>query len=160
MVPPRLRLGPNLPAPHRDYAVFLGSLGRPQDSIKWLQKAATLAPQNAEIPFLTALAHAETGNTAKALQLLEKATRLDPLFARAWYNLGLLLSSENRPQEAIQALYKAEQANPSDPSAPYARATIHLRLGQTNEAVDAAREALFRQPGHGPSIQLLQQLGL
>ena len=45
-------------------------------------------------------------------------------------------------QEAIAALRQGEAADPNDFSIPYARATIHARLGQRNEALQAATSAL------------------
>lgn len=60
---------------------------------------------------------------------------------------------------AVDALNHAEQAEQASPDAPYARATIHVRLGQIEEAAQAAQETLRRNPAHTPSAQLLRQLG-
>ena len=147
------------PAPRRDFAVFLGGIGRTAESVAWLEDAMKLAPDNAEIPYLAALAHAELGNSAEAQALLRAAVRIEPGYARAWYNLGLLYSSGGLTDDAIAALRRAEKADPSGADAPYARATIHLRLGQVAEAREAAREALRRNPSHPQAGPLLQQLG-
>lgn len=147
------------PAPRRDFAVFLGGIGRTQESVEWLEKAAVLAPENPEIPYLAALAQAELGNTPEAERLLGNAVRIEPEFARAWYNLGLLYAGQNRIDDAIRALRLAEDADSSGADAPYARATIHLRQGQVEQAAEAAREALRRDPQHPSAQQLLRQLG-
>jgi predicted CXXCH cytochrome family protein len=147
------------PAPRRDFAVFLGGIGRTAESVEWLEKAIALAPENPEIPYLAALAYAEIGESLKAEAKLGDAVRIDPGFARAWYNLGLLYAGQNRVNDAIRALRRAGDADTSSPDAPYARATIHLRMGQVDQAREAAAEALRRDPNHGPSMQLLRELG-
>ncbi len=146
-------------APRRDLAVFLGGLGRTEESVAWLEEAARLEPGNAEIPYLAALALAETGRAGDAVAKLERAVELEPGFARAHYNLGLLLSSLGRDEEAVAALRRAADADPGDPQAPYARATIHLRQGMPGAARNAAREAVSRAPDFQPAQGLLRQLG-
>ncbi len=147
------------PAPRRDFAVFLGGIGRTAESVEWLEKAAALEPANPEIPYLAALAYAEIGEMLKAEERFGDAVRIDPRFARAWYNLGLLYAGQDRTDDAIRALRRAGDADRGSPDAPYARATIHLRTGQIDAARAAAREALRRDANHGPSIQLLNELG-
>ncbi|HIM68106.1 MAG TPA: tetratricopeptide repeat protein, partial [Verrucomicrobia bacterium] len=65
-----------------------------------------------------------------------------------------------QPEAAIAALLKAENVEQNDPSIPYARATILLRLRRIPEAIEAAQRALKIQPGYGPARALLQELGL
>jgi len=147
------------PAPRRDFAVFLSGLGRTGESMRWLEEAAKLSPNNAEIPYLIALAHAESGDTASTEARLRQALELDPSFSRAWYNLGLLQAGQGQPQAAIASLRRAADTDTASPDAPYARATIHLRLGQAAEALEAAHEALRRAPDHAPARQLVNELG-
>jgi len=146
-------------APRRDYAVFLAGIGRTRDSIAPLREAAALEPANPELPYLLALAQAELGDPAEAEKGFREALRRDPRFARAHYNLGLLLAGTARTAAAIDALRDAERCDPASPDAPHARATIHARLGQLNEAAAAAHEALRRAPGFTPARDLLQNLG-
>jgi predicted CXXCH cytochrome family protein len=147
------------PSPRRDFAVFLSGIGRTSESVKWLDEAAALAPENPEIPYLAALAYAELGEPGKAEERLRAALEINPRFARAHYNLGLLEAGQGRVREAIASLLRAEAADPTSPDAPYARATLHLRAGQIDQALEAAREAVGREPNHGPARQLLRELG-
>ena len=147
------------PAPRRDFAVFLSSMGRTKESVTWLDEAAKLAPTNAEIPYLAALAYAELGDPAKAESRLLEAVRIEPRFSRAYYNLGLLQNSQGKPQDAIASLQQAANTDPTNPDPPYAQATILIRLGQVEQAINAAREALRRAPDHQPSQQFLRQMG-
>ena len=145
-------------APRRDFAVFLGGLGRTPESVKWLDDAASLDPGNAEIPYLAALGHAEIGDSEGAEVRLRRTIQLDPNFARAHYNLGLLLSGKGETKEAITALRRAEELNALDPGAPYARATIHARLGQREATLAALQTALARDPSYVPALQMKAQL--
>lgn len=145
-------------APRRDYAVYIAGRGRVEESKNLLGQASALEPGNPEIPYLLALAHAETGDMEAAEKQFREVIKREPRFARAHYNLGLLLSSQGKDNEAIQCLRDAEKQDPFGPDAPYARATIHARLGQRDAAREAATEALRRQPAYTPARQLLEGL--
>jgi tetratricopeptide (TPR) repeat protein len=145
-------------APRRDFAVFLGGLGRAEESVRWLDDAALLDPTNPDIPYLAALGKAELGDLAGAETRLRQALKLNPSFARAHYNLGLLLSSKNQPAEAIASLRRAEQLDPSDAGAPWARATIHYRLGDRAATLEAVETTLARDPSNVQALQLKSEL--
>ncbi len=143
------------PGIRHELAIVLSQLGRSREALQELQEAVRLAPRDAEFRFKLALAWNELGETAKTLAELEAAVKLDPRHARSGYNLGLARNAAGNPTGAIQALLTAESA---DPRIPYARATIHARLGQLSEARQAARRALELNPQFTEAAALLQQL--
>lgn len=145
-------------APLRDLAVTLAETGKTRESVAALEEAAKRAPNDPEIPYLTALALSELGDPKATEAKLREAIKLDPRFSRAYYNLGLLLSGQGQQEAAIISLRNASDTGPGDPAPPYALATIYLRLGQQAAAETAAREALRRDPSHQPAAQLLQSL--
>jgi tetratricopeptide (TPR) repeat protein len=149
---------PNSPPFHHDLAILLSTTGDNDGAIKAMQKAIELDPNEPEYQYKIALAYSEEGNMPKAVSALEKTVRLDPRNGRAWYNLGLAYNGMNRTQEAIMALHNGEAADPSDASIPYARATIHARLGQRNEAIQAATSALQIRQDFPEAIQLIRSL--
>ena len=149
---------PNSPPFHHDLAILLSTTGDSAGAVKSLRDAVRLDPENPEYHYKLALALSETGTTAETVAELEKTVQLDPGYARAWYNLGLARSGMNQPQAAIAALRQGEAADPSDSAIPYARATIHARLGQKNEALAAAALALQLRPDFPEAMQLLQAL--
>lgn len=153
-----VQLDQTSPTTHEHYALLLGRLQRPRDALTHLQTAASLTPDNPRYPYLLALTHAELGQQDKTEQLLQKTLTLDPHHHRARYNLGLLLASQNKLTAAIASIRKAESTNPQSPDYPYARATLHLRLGQKQQALDACRMALSINRNHHPSINLLRQI--
>lgn len=149
---------PNSPPFHHDLAIALNVAGDTAGVVTQLRKAVRLDPRNGEYQYKLALALNETGETAASTAALEKSVELDPGNARAWYNLGLARSAGNQPSQAIDALLKGEAADPSDASIPYARATIHARLGQKEEALAAVTRAIQLRPDFPEAIQLLQML--
>ena len=138
--------------------MILSQMGRSADAVKELEAAVKLAPRDAEFHYKLALALNETGDREKVLAELETAVKLDPHHARAGYNLGLARHAARNSAGAIQALLAAEAADPRDPRIPYARATIHAKLGQITEARQAAQRALELNPQFTEAAALLQQL--
>jgi predicted CXXCH cytochrome family protein len=142
-----------------EYAVLLSQIGRTQDALKQMQEAVRLEPKQAEFRFMLALAWNEVGNMENAVKEFEETVRIDKRHARAWYNLGLAKNALGKTDESIAALREGEAAAPGDPRIPYARATIHARLGQRAEAREAAQRALAIQPENPEARQLMQALG-
>lgn len=149
---------PNSPPFHHDLAILLSTTGDTPGAIKALRDAIRLAPRESEYHYKLSLALSESGDLAGTIESLETTVRLEPGFGRAWYNLGLARSASNQPQQAIAALLKAESADPSDAAIPYARATIHARLGQRDQAIDAAQRALLLRKDFPEAFQLIQSL--
>lgn len=149
---------PNSPPFHHDLAILLSTSGDAQGAVAAIREAIRLDPENAEYHYKLALALNETGSSAESVAALEKTVQLDPGYARAWYNLGLARNGANQPREAIAALLMGETADPTDSAIPYARATIHARLGQKNEALAAADRALKLRPDFQEARQLIQAL--
>ena len=133
-------------------------LGHAHDAVTQLEAAVNLAPGQAGFHYALALALNETGEFSRMVQELELAVKCNPQFALAWYNLGLARSGQGDDPGALQALVQAESADPSDPRAPYARATVLVRMGKLEEARSAARRAL-ELDSQSAAANLLQQLG-
>ena len=146
-------------ATYEYYAILLGQMGKPADALVQLETAAKLNPENPHYIYLQALTYAELGQTDKTEMMLRKVIQVAPGHYRSHYNLGLLLAGQNKLNESIQSLGRAEQLNPSDPSIPYARATVHLRMGQKIEAFEACRNCLGIDRNYRPALQLLRQIG-
>jgi len=102
-----LALEPANPELLRQAAIFYSRLGNRQRAVELLEKAYTMAPDQAIFPYSLALLRAEENRLGETIQLLTIATRLDPGFDRAWYNLALALLRADRPNEARTALDQA-----------------------------------------------------
>lgn len=144
--------------PHHVLGRLQFANGKPAEAVSNLHAAASLERDNAEYSFALALALAESGNPPNALPWLEETVRRAPEFGRAWYNLGLAYASAERLAEAVSALRRAETLMPGSGDPAYARATVHLRLGDRPAAAAALRAALGAEPGHAGAARLEQQL--
>ena len=146
-------------ATHEYYAILLSQMNKPADALVQLKAAAKLDPENPRYIHSQALTYSELGQQDKTEQLLRKVIQVAPGYYPAHKNLGLLFASQNKLNESIQSLYRAEQLNPSDPSIPYARATVHLRMGQKMEAFEACRNCLGIDRNYQQALQLLRRIG-
>jgi Flp pilus assembly protein TadD len=149
---------PYSPGIRHELAIVLSQLGRPQEAVTQLEEAVKLAPRDAEFHYKLALALNEAGETDRMVAELEKAVQSDPRHARAWYNLGLARSARGDLAGAVEALARAEVADSADPRAPYARATVLVRLQRISEARTAARHALELAPDFTAAADLLRRL--
>jgi len=149
---------PYSPGIRHELAMVYSQLGHAQDAVTQLEAAVKLAPGQAGFHYALALALNETGEFSRMVQELEQAVKCHPQFALAWYNLGLARSGQGDDPGALQALVRAESADPSDPRAPYARATVLVRMGKLDEVRSAARRAL-ELDSQSAAANLLRQLG-
>jgi tetratricopeptide (TPR) repeat protein len=151
---------PNSAPIRHELAVAYSTTGKLKEALHELEEAVRLEPNTAEYHFKLSLAYNEAGDAEATIRSLEQTVKLEPLYARAWYNLGLARNAKGDTAGAIDALKRGEQANPNDASIPYARATIHARLKQLEEARDAAIKAVQIQPDNQDAMQLLRSLQL
>lgn len=132
---------------HHTLGRVLNARGKNTEAEAALARAAALEPANAEHVYALALLYAETDRVPDAVAALKKTVAIEPRFGRAWYNLGLAYARRNFLDEALDALRRAEALMPASPDPPHAQATIHIRLGDTRRAREAAdRAARLRQP--------------
>jgi tetratricopeptide (TPR) repeat protein len=73
------------------------------DAIHWLQRAADLDAESAEIWYDLGRARMMQGDNPKAEFALKRSLELDPMSVKAENNLGVTYETENRPAEAIRA---------------------------------------------------------
>jgi len=146
---------PNFAAAHAALGNVLNALDRPAESAAAFWRAAQLAPADAASAFDAALAFAGAQKLPDAELALRETLRRDPHHDRAWYNLGLLLAQTSREAEGIAALRHAESIAPTIADYPYARATIHWRRSERDEARTAAQRALELDPRHAGARTLL-----
>lgn len=148
----------NSPVVHSDYAIFLASRNRSAEALTELQKAVKLAPDNAQMHYMLALANAEAQDPQSALTSLDKAITLDPAFLQAYYNRALIQNSLGNLDKACADLDAATKQQPQNPEFAYTKAVLLYQAKKTNEARKIATELLNQFPTYAPARQLLQQL--
>jgi Flp pilus assembly protein TadD len=139
-------------------ATVASALDDPHTAVEQLETASRLAPTNADVLFLLALALHETGNLPRARESLEQTVQLDPKHAGAWYNLGLVRAAQGDLQPALDALRTAETLEPDNPRIPFARATVLARLQRWEETRAAAARA-WSLGLNSPEVRSLLQAG-
>ena len=132
--------------------------GRSNEAEPVLKEACRLEPEQASHAYTLALLYGQMGRPADAAEVLRKAVALEPGFGRAWYNLGLALAQLNDNAGALDALRRAESIMPESVDPPYARATIHVRMGEAAEAKAAAQRAVTLDAKHALANELLRRL--
>lgn len=132
--------------------------GQRWEAARALEKAAELAVDNGQLPLYAALAWSEAGDLQRAESMLGEALRRDRTLMRAWYNLGLLQAQTGRLEDAAVSLLEAERLAPSETDAPYALATVYLRLDRSDDAVSAARRVLSIDASHVLAQRLIQDV--
>jgi len=86
-----------------------------QEAIPYLNKAAELNPQHAEIFNNRGLTYESLGDNQAAMRDFKRAIAIDPKNAHAHSNIGTLLYEQGKYQEAAEWYEKAIRINPSDP---------------------------------------------
>ncbi len=82
------------------------------ESLKYLDKALEINPQDAEVWNNKGANLVDLGRSEDALAASNKALEINPQYAEAWYNKGLILNILGREEEAKMAF---ENANKLDP---------------------------------------------
>ncbi len=143
---------------YTDLAVMKSARRDLAGALAVLERGIRSVEQPGDLAMMAGLVEAELGNLSGAETRLREAVRHSPRLARAWYNLGLLLSQKNRLSEAIECLLKAENIETNVADYAYAQATLYLRSGATQSAIESLNRALNADPTHEPSRQLKKRL--
>ncbi|MCX4159644.1 MULTISPECIES: tetratricopeptide repeat-containing glycosyltransferase family protein [Paraburkholderia] len=89
--------------------ISLGRLGRLSDAIQWLQFAAGLAPQDAQIRFNLAVCLAEAGQTELAMVEYARCLQIAPDYADALWNYGEMLRLREHFRKALECFDRLER---------------------------------------------------
>ncbi|HEV8691218.1 MAG TPA: tetratricopeptide repeat protein, partial [Ideonella sp.] len=131
-------------------------LGRHDNALQWLDRAATQQPDSADL-------HVNRGEVLRALArwpeaeaALRRALQLLPGNAEALNNLGLVLQARGRHAEAEEAYTQALALKPGHPEAMNNLGTLHQELRRPAESEACYRAVLATQPRH---VNALNNLG-
>jgi TolB-like protein/tRNA A-37 threonylcarbamoyl transferase component Bud32/Tfp pilus assembly protein PilF len=134
-----IQLNPNLSTARLNYAAYLSTQGRRDESVAEVRQAVELDP-------LSLRAHSEGASLLlfaqrydEAIDLAGKALELDPNFAFALVWQGVAYAEKGRFQEAVASLQKAARLDKS-PTILALGAHVHAVGGQKREAAALIRE--------------------
>jgi tetratricopeptide (TPR) repeat protein len=136
------------------------AMGRADEGRVEMEKYETIRQQvaNAEAAYKTALARLDENKLSDAEKLLRDAVRIAPTYGPALQSLGKLLLDRSSAEKALPLLERAVQANPLNPASWYNLGTAFFKLGKTNEALAAARNAIALNEDDAQYQRLLRDI--
>jgi tetratricopeptide (TPR) repeat protein len=139
-------------------ATALSGVGEVDEAITVLERALGLSPADPRLRYGLALLYAEAGREVEALRAFEAVVATAPDHERAWMNLGILRSQTADVEGALEALGQAARVSPSSPEAHWVAGTVLLEAGRLDQAEEAGRAALARDPRHTGARSLLSRI--
>ena len=137
--------------------VALKQLGRDAEALDPMQRAANLAPNDAESHNNLGVLLRDLGHLDEARKNLARATRLKPDYAEAHANLGITLRDLGHLTEAESSCRRALAIHPHQIDALSNLGTVLRDSGRLDEAERIFREALRCQPA---SHEIHHNLGI
>lgn len=125
---------------------LLRMLGRSNDSLAPLQKAAVLSPSNAAAFNNLGLALQDFGRVEEAESCYREALRLTPDFVEAHFNLGNVLRESGRLDEAEASYREAVLIRPDFVDAHNNLGCLQSELGKLGEAAASFRRVIELKP--------------
>jgi tetratricopeptide (TPR) repeat protein len=141
-----VRLDPSFGLAYRELGRVLFQLGRLEDSLRQLERATSLLPNDAETWVLYADRCVNRFHSERALKAYERAYLLDPTHYGANFGLGVHLTAEiemgralERAREAEQHLLNAAVADPSQAAPYFQLARLYTNIDEL-ESAESARQ--------------------
>jgi tetratricopeptide (TPR) repeat protein len=132
--------------PHSNAGQVLVRLGRTNEALPLLQKAADLDPARWAYRFNLARAEGLLGHWDKAAADYAEAAKLFPGDYATLFNLGQALHRAGREEEAVAQYRQAIEQNPDDSSFYLALGVSEEKLGHHAEAAAAYRHFVSMEP--------------
>ena len=123
-----------------DLGMVLSDLGKNEEAIQYIKKAAEKNPDNFEVWFNLAIVAIKAGDKDTALEALKKAAELKPDDYTTNYLLSVLLTEKKDFEEALKYVDKAISIKET-PEAYEQKAIILRELGRKSEAIKAIEKA-------------------
>jgi tetratricopeptide (TPR) repeat protein len=144
----------------RDLAMVYVERLRPGRALELLGEAQRRFPDDAELLYLTGLAHWKRRDAEKALAPLVRSVQIDPRvrFGEAYLVAGDALRKLGRAEEAIDAYERFVSGNTSSIEGHVKLALAHRAAGDRKSAKDALDEA-FRTWSQVPGYRRRKELG-
>ena len=119
-----------------------------QDSVRLWTDAAEKGPGNGRAWMNAGLALMARGQLAEARRHFERARASNPGYAYVYMNISVLEAHEGHLDAALHAADEAVRLNPGLAPAHYYRGRVLEKLGRTEEAAAAHKQALAIDPRH------------
>ncbi|MFN7934909.1 MAG: tetratricopeptide repeat protein [Bryobacteraceae bacterium] len=130
----------------RNLGELLHGTGKAADAIPLLERAKTLAPENASVAMILGQAYRDVGRLDDALAAARRAVELDLDFAEAHNSLGLVLMERNDAPGAVSALQEALRHRPDFAEARSNLGNAFAVSGRLDEAMHQHKAAIRLSP--------------
>lgn len=107
-----------------------------EGSIKYIEKAIELAPDNVQLYNNLGTAYLTTGKLDKALETYEKSIELEPTDSLAYFNIASILQMQDEHQKACEYFEKAHELDPDDDSYIIAWALSEVKSNKIYDAIE------------------------
>ena len=148
-----VRLRPGSADGHRLYAYIYHTSKEYATSLKMIDQALALNPEDYTMYTLRANIYLNMGNSRKAIEEANKALSIHPESEGAAHILAIALCNQNRHTETLRLTYEALQRNPDSAIAWYQKG-IQLRLARKYRA---AKYTFFQALKLDPEMEEAQE---
>lgn len=120
--------------------------GNFQDSIKYLNIALELNPNNIQIYNNLGTSYLTIGDYDNACAAYQKAINAAPEDSLAYFNLASILQIQNKHAEACEYFEKAHNLDPNDDSYIIAWAVSEVKVGKISDAIEHYKHLAINYP--------------
>ena len=152
-----LELNPNYVTAYQWYSLLLiGPLGRPEESLELIEKAAELAPRSPIILQNVGGIYDSLGRFEESLVWFRKSVEVDPDFAGGYqWIAGHYWGAAGRLDEAARWLRKCVSVDPGSPNNLAMLGSIYLDLGDPDRAEYWSERSIELAPaGFNPNLAM------
>lgn len=136
-------------------ATLLSTLGRPKESLAYVDRAVSADPDNADL-WLDRAKHCEVaGDLAEALSSVQRAVALQPDSAETVIRYGHLLSRIGNHRLALRQFEEVVRIDPQNATAWYNAGTTWLQFGSTDKAYEHLMKAVEVDPQFAQALNTL-----
>ncbi|MCB9878447.1 MAG: tetratricopeptide repeat protein [Planctomycetes bacterium] len=150
---------PDEPVTHDNIAMLLGDLGRGQEGLDYLAGVLPGLRDAVGHEMARAACYRSLGRLPEAEAALRAGTERFPGEHSVWFQLAQAVGDQGRPEEAIGYLLRAQELGNDSAVLHSNLAASFAATGDAAKALEHARVAVERDPGHAPSrFNLAQNL--
>jgi len=138
-----------------EHGIVLAELGRNDEAVAVLDKAAGVIDWDPELWNYMGVAYWNEGDLSNAVTAYERALALDPKYGAVLANMGTVQTAiamrdkdPARLRQAMDLFKKALQADPRDASAYNGLGAAYRLSGDLDAAISCFEQALVLEPGH------------
>ena len=143
-----LRLSPNYPIAHENYATFLSRMGRFDEALREARRAQELDPLSLSGNTMMGINLGLARRDDEAIPWFRRVLDMDPTFLRAHFGLGLSLVHQKRYDEAITELQKAVELSGGGAAQLGALGYAYAVANRRAEALEIVAKLMERSKEH------------